>query len=30
LAHAAVLLTGAILTPGQRTVTAILRITGLA
>jgi len=28
--HAAVLLTGAILVPGQRTVTSILRITGLA
>ena len=28
--HAAVLLTGAILAPGQRTVTTILRITGLA
>ena len=28
--HAEVLLTGAILAPGQRTVTSILRITGLA
>ncbi len=27
--HAEVLLTGAILAPGQRTVTSILRITGL-
>jgi hypothetical protein len=28
--HAEVLLTGAILAPGQRTVTSVLRITGLA
>jgi len=28
--HARVLLTGAILAPGQRTVTSILRITGLS
>ncbi len=28
--HAEVLLTGAILAPGQRTVTSILRITGLS